>query len=78
MATKNLSDNAQTRALNNRYLLDRIRRQLIARQPGNEVFKSIVENLSSEDLLRHWMTAQKTQTRKPVKKIIEVIVWDNK
>jgi hypothetical protein len=64
--------NAETRALNNRYLLDRLRRQLINRQPGNEVFKAIVENLSSEDLLRHWM-AQKP-TRKPEPKAKSPVV----
>jgi hypothetical protein len=51
------------RAVNNQYFLNEIRRKLIARQPGNEVFAEIVANISPEDLLRHWM-AQKP-TRKP-------------
>jgi len=51
------------RAVNNQYFLNEIRRKLIARQPGNEVFAEIVANISPEDLLRHWMT-QKPRTRK--------------
>jgi len=60
---ENQPKTAAERALNNRYLLDRLRRQLINRQPGNEVFEQIVANLSPEDLLRHWRNHGSLKTR---------------
>jgi hypothetical protein len=52
------------RAVNNQYFLNEIRRKLIARQPGNEVFAEIVANISPEDLIRHWMAQKPTPQRR--------------
>ena len=59
------------RAVNNQYFLNEIRRKLIARQPGNEVFAQIVANISPEDLLRHWMSQKPTRkTDKPTPALV--------